>query len=1102
MSKHIRVCSALAIMAVACMVTLALLVVVVKAMAAPSLWTGKGATGMRSSVPEGVDLDVTYISRAPLYQAYCVEYLYDAPNQPGRPMLCPGTENDRRWPEPGEIVTFTAHVVNKGTLASPAFGYAWHVDGVEVASGMLLALAPTEEVTTSLQWPWPHGLSPDGQRALGEHSVRFTADPTDAIAETYESNNSLQDRTDAMSFSIYITPEMYVAYNVPVTDSLPYSAEDWLQKQIAAMKGNFANSIYSATPQGSSLRVRINTIGVVSTDPGADGKHDGGWYLKDDVRYGASGWYDPASDVDWNLVHELSHQVSIIDLYAIGIVADSVFVTDQMGNPLNVACDWPNPGIMGGGDVSPHTEHHLYSSHSAGGSSTFAGYRNGYYGSYLFDIPLNNYLLILDSQGNPAPGVEVDLFQRTGPWDWTGHMGLDNIAEISGATGPDGVFPLPNRSANGGVVTANGHVMHDNPFGVVDIIGNQGLFLVRLTQDDHEEFHWLDITDFNPAYWLGNTVSHTLTLSSHVPSPGAPPAPSLTELRVEGDLATLCWSASPSPGVVGYRVYRATLPRFAYTLASELVDRLCFDETFSTSTYGGRVYAVTTVDGLGRESGFSNFGWVPSLTNPSSVVITGPGQRIILDPRNGYALARQDSDGQYRQYVGSVHYHLEYSQFMGLDASGHLLFSHPGDYYDPRHSVRLSNQQGRPLFEFGEQGSGPGQFETPAGVAAWGEACAYGGPYTVDEHTLLLLHFDGDYDGAEGEVGTADGASFVPGVFDQGVLIDATDTLTYSTAGNLNRTAGTIEFWARFEQEGAAGQIHDLFEFDSPGGGIQIVKHSGGNLHALMWSPTNLTDIHAETGDWQAGEWHQVAVTWQGSQMALLVDGFPQASSDTASPPDSLAETLYVGSSPRGDWQANAVIDELRISDIPRLGDGEVCSRILVADSGNHRLQAFDLLGNLLSAYGSQGSGEGQFRHPQGVAVDPSDRVLVVDQGNNRLVVLTFDGTEFGYLGSFGAGFNTPSGVAVDAWGHIVVADTGNNRVVVLDPQGNFLAEYTEPNDGYTGPFNAPRGVAVEPDGDLVVADTGNRRVITVHGALARYWRTWLPLVSRSWKAE
>jgi DNA-binding beta-propeller fold protein YncE len=116
----------------------------------------------------------------------------------------------------------------------------------------------------------------------------------------------------------------------------------------------------------------------------------------------------------------------------------------------------------------------------------------------------------------------------------------------------------------------------------------------------------------------------------------------------------------------------------------------------------------------------------------------------------------------------------------------------------------------------------------------------------------------------------------------------------------------------------------------------------------------------------------------------------------------------------------------------------------------------------------------------------------VVDQGNNRLEVLSFDGQTFGYLDSFTAGFNAPTGVAVDAKGNIVVADTGNNRVVVLDTAGNLVAEYTEPNDGYTGSFNAPRSVAVEADGDLVVADTGNQRVVTIRRA---EYRIYLPLV-------
>jgi DNA-binding beta-propeller fold protein YncE len=172
-----------------------------------------------------------------------------------------------------------------------------------------------------------------------------------------------------------------------------------------------------------------------------------------------------------------------------------------------------------------------------------------------------------------------------------------------------------------------------------------------------------------------------------------------------------------------------------------------------------------------------------------------------------------------------------------------------------------------------------------------------------------------------------------------------------------------------------------------------------------------------------------------------------------------------------------------------------------VADSGNHRIQAFDSLGNFLTTYGSLGSSAGQLNSPQGLVVDESGRVLVTDQGNNRLVVLGFDGTEFDYLASFSAGLSAPSGVAVDTWGNIVVADTGNHRVVVLDPEGKLMAEYSEPNDGYSGTFNAPRGVAVEACGNLVVADTGNRRVVTVRGALPGC-KTWLPLVVRRWKTE
>ena len=933
--------------------------------------------------------------------------------------------------------------------------------------------------------------------------MRFTADPVEAVAETYESNNSLEDRTDAMSFSIYLTPEMYELYNIPVAPQYPYSAEDWLQKQIAAMNASFANSIYPVTPQGSTLRVRINTIGVTPTDPGPDGEHDGGWFLKDDVRCEGCGYYDPTADIDWGLVHELSHQVSLIDLYAIGVIASDVTALDQDGTPANVSFAWDNGGLMGGGDTAPHNSPHLYSSHSAGGASTLAGYRNGYYGSYLFDIPLQNYLRILNNQGNPAPGVAVSLYQRTASRDSRREFGVGNTPEISGTTDVSGVFALPNRSANGGTVTANGHVLHDNPFGVVDIIGNQGLFLIRLVRDDHEEFHWLDITRFNLAYWLGDVISHTFTISSHVPPSAAPLAPELLAAHVEGTWASLDWQPSPSPDVAGYRVYRAAAPQYEYLAASGLLTGTHFED--SSAGFGDgehRVYAVTAVDGEGRESGFGELVYAPGLGNPASVALAPDGSRTVLNNWNLYPLLRQQADGRYTHRLVNVEYDLGNAHSLAYDPAGRLLVSGFGEFPNSRHAVRIYDQDMHPLWVFGDEGPAPGQFVAPAGVAWWGEPCTFGGPYVVDEHTMLLLHFDGSYTGDQGEVGTASGTSFEPGQYGQGVLIDADDTLTYTTESNLNLNAGTIEFWVRSNFDSAGAGVHTLFETEDPWdiGGIQIAT-GGGTVGWIIWTRDSVAAVHTPV-DWRAGEWHHVAAAWQQHEMWLFVDGRLVDSYDGVVLPATLGPAFRVGSTPNLGWQADAVIDELRISNVPRLGNSETCGRILVADSGNHRVQAFDSMGNLLAAYGSFGRAAGQFNGPQGVAVDHTGRVIVADQGNNRLVVLGFDGEEFDYLDSVEAGFSEPTGVAVDAAGCIYVADMGNNRVVVLDPEGSFLTEHAEPNDGYTGPFNAPRGVAIEADGDLVVADTGNRRVVTVRGALPRTWSIWLPLVSRSWEVE
>ena len=1038
--------------------------------------------------PTGIDLDVTFINRAPMYHAYCVQYLSP---QPPLPTLCPGTEAEQRWPAPGEVVTFTAHIVNKGTIASPPFVYRWYIDGNAVLSGTLGALAPSAEITTTYQWTWAHAAN--GEQVVGDHAVRFTADPANAISETYEINNSLEDRTNALSLRIAITPQMLQAYNTPWNPAFSYSAEDWLQRQIAAMNWDFANSIYPVTPQGATERVRINVIEVVSSASRWDGVNDGGWFVDADYRTYSDG-YDPVTDIDWSLVHELSHQIGMIDLYALDLEPPLVQVRDQEGSLVNIGFRWPRWDLMGGGDIHPHTNHRLYSSHSAAGLSSTKGYRRGYYGEYQFDIPQQNYLRILNNQGQPASAVQIAVYQRTGPRNWMGDLMMDNMPEITGTTDATGRVFLTNRSAEGGATTATGHTLSDNPFGVVDVVGSRNRFLVKITQGSHEEFTWLDITDFNLAYWQGDVLSHTFAISSHVPISGAPLPPLAPIAKVEGSQAVLTWSSSPSADVVGYRVYRAAPPTFAYERVGGLVTSLVYTDTYND---GDRIYAITAMDTISRESGFSHFVWTPHLRNPMAIGLMSDGRRVVLDPDDGYPLMHQRSDGRYIESFGSQHYHLEWTQFLAVDAQDRLIFSHPGDAYGGRQSIRVADEDANPILEFSSAGSGNGQVQNPAGVSVWGQGCTTKPPYSDDAHTLLLLHFDGSYEGAQGEAGWWSGTTFTDGKAGQGVLFDSNDTLSYPTIDNLNRTQGSIEFWFRPSWNGGDLQSYTLFEVGNTWfNRLRIMKDGANNLRFMVWDGATEYGVAYNVGHWQAGEWHHIAATWQADNIALYVDGLLRDSRSGTHVPDVLAPAIYIGSSTSDHSYAHGVIDELRISDVPRLGAcGAQPYRILVADSGNNRIQAFDDIGNFVAAYGSAGSGPGQFNNPQGMVVDHGGRVIVADSGNNRLQVLNFNGNSFTFGKVITASFIQPIGVAVDRINRLVVADTGRNRIKVLDLQGNLLAQYSAPNDSYNGSFNQPRGVIVDRDQNIVVADTGNQRVVTIRGALP-VMNMYLPLVT------
>ncbi len=468
----------------------------------------------------GGDLDVVFIERTPKYEKYRVTYFGDRrgcqpeyssyyPYSEDRgPQLCPSQKDRKRWPDTNEQVTFTAYVKNNDNISTGSFEFKWFIDGVEVKTGLHTSIDSGRTENETFQWQWPSSLD--------DHKVKFVADPSNLIVEKHETNNEAEGYTNALYFFIGINNATYNSLKSQIGNSNPTSTEDWVKSQINKMNALFSDA-------GVLEHVRIDKIVISEYDFSDSEKYssDGTWFINSDYRI-TSGYYDSAEDIDYGLLHELIHQLGIIDLYTMNSDTQYDKLWDKKYSRQGAGCGteygWPaswdcysigfaQPSI--GNDLANNIAHQI-GLHTANALNKNLHKRRGYFGEYLFDVPETIKVRFLKSNGQPLDSATIKVYQpgsgriidltklkQTLVTDTNGLVTLQPVA---------GIWTDTN-------VTETNHKLKPNPFGLIDVVGNNGLFLFEIEKSGFD-YKWLPLALANMEYWKGNTTEATFTITT------------------------------------------------------------------------------------------------------------------------------------------------------------------------------------------------------------------------------------------------------------------------------------------------------------------------------------------------------------------------------------------------------------------------------------------------------------------------------------------------------------------------------------------------------------------------------------------------------------
>jgi RHS repeat-associated protein len=464
-------------------------------------------------------------------------------------------------------------------------------------------------------------------------------------------------------------------------------------------------------------------------------------------------------------------------------------------------------------------------------------------------------------------------------------------------------------------------------------------------------------------------------------------------------------------------------------------------------------------------SGQENLGW--TLRKPTSVSTNPSGLNLthttFYEPTTGNVVeTRTPAGGTGNTPAGGFEYLTQVAAIgeaactLAMKTPNGVAFDSSGDIWvvdTGNDRVSEISSAGKYLLQVGSEGTTTGKFKEPRGIAIDKE----GHVWVADTGNNRIQEFSskGVFMKAIGSEGAETGKFKKP----RALAFDSSGNLWVADTGNK-----------RVQEFSATGSyLRESTAFSEPVGIAADAKGHVWVTDAAFSEVIELSSTAGEIGSFGAagtgnGDFKQPAgITITGETAYVVDSGNNRVEKFSLSEKEGEGKGTYAakfGTSGTGKGQ----LKEAQGVTLDKEG------HVWVADAGNDRLQEFGASGE----YIAQDCSPIPLKTPHGVAFDSAGHVWVADTGNNRVAELSSAGayiTQFGSEGTGNGQFKGPRGVAVSG-SDVYVADTGNERVEELSTAGEYIRAFGTAG-GEDEKVGELQTITVSPEGDVWVASKG-----------------------------